>query len=246
MSLEPISTSTLDQPYWHAVIYGPPKTGKTSFLATLPAPLVVSMDEDGMTSLRSKQVDFVEPATWLELSSIVSNIEPTIKDGSFRYRDKVYSSLAFDPLNRMQDLVYASIQKPGKTLTLPDRGFGNDKLTAMFRKLCSMDIHVVFTCLERFDKDEHTGRVKVTFDISPALGRRFPAIPSFIWHTNAEPQGSGVTKYTISTQNESYYEAGGRYGDKAPPLRVDPDFMKLYDYVCGRSTTKATFHYKGH
>ena len=231
MALNIQKTNDLKQPHWHGLLYGPPKTGKTTFCATLPKPLILSMDEEGMQSLRNQDLAFIEILDWITLQDLVNKVERSCKDGKFTIEGQEFESLIFDPLNMMQTLLHKTYTVNGKSLTLPDRGAANDKLTNVVRRICRFQCHTLFTCLERLDKDELTGRVKAGLDLSPAIMRSFPAIVSFVWHTVVENKGGGKVAYKIATATEGYYEAGGRYAGQVVPPRVESDFGKLYEYV---------------
>lgn len=233
MSLEIKKSQDSTRKYWHVLLYGAPKSGKSTMAATMPLPLVLSFDEGGMQSLRHKAIDFVEPSSFTEVLSVLAAVGSTLKDGTFTFQDTPYRSLVIDPLNRVEELIQQSVMAMGnKTkLSLPDRGLSNDKFVVFMRQVCRLDVHVLMTCLERMEKDEHTGRVKGGLSLSPALMRNIPAIPDFIWHSVVEAAGGGKVKYTVSTQAESYYEGGGRYADKPPLLREPADFDAIYKKV---------------
>lgn len=234
MTLQTQSSKGLRAKYWHMLAYGPAKTGKSTFCGTMPNVLVVSMDEGGMKSLGHKDIQFVEPASWQDLLSVLSTIQSTCKEGKFRFGAQEFQSVAFDPLNMLHNFSQASVlamKRDRQQLSLPDHGLANDKTMRFIVDAFKLETHVLFTCLERLEKDEHTGRVKAGPDLTPALMRDVPAKPDYIFHTCADPAGGGKIKFTLATQNEGYYEAGGRYADTPLDLREEPDFMKLYAKV---------------
>lgn len=235
MPLTTKNTKDLSNPYWHDIVYGQAKSGKTTFAGTWPSPLVVSLDEDGVLSIRSKGLDYVEPISWLELLSLTTSIRESKKDGSFTVGGKEYKSLIIDPLNMVYDMCLKGTAKNkaggGGIPSIADYGLTNAKVITWVRELCRFPFHVLFTCLEKMTKCEYTGRISVNLLLSPGVGNVVPAIISHMFHTNAEVMGGGKMRYQLATQQESYYPAGGRYEGNPLPARVEPDFGKMYAYV---------------
>lgn len=233
--LEIKNTKELKTPYWHDIVYGAAKTGKTTFAGTWPDPLVASLDEDGILSLRSKGIDYVEPISWVEILSLTTSIRESKKPGSFTFNGKEYKTLVIDPLNMIYDFCLRATAKNkaggGGIPSIADYGLTNTKVITWVRELCRFPFHVLFTCLERMDKCEYTGRISVNLLLSPGVGKVVPAIVSHIFHTTAEVTGAGKVRYQLATQQESYYPAGGRYEHKPLPARVEPDFAKMYAHV---------------
>lgn len=241
MSLEVKSTKDLAYGGLSMFVYGPPKTGKTTFASTFPNPLMLAL-EKGLVGLRDLSIDYVEPETWGEYLTILLELQKSAKPGVVTFRGKEYNSVIIDPLNELYSMVMRDVMRATsgrETPSLPDYGLTGIRVERSLVDIASLPVHTCITCLEATDKDELTGRIWAGALLPGKLAKKVPALFDFVFHTETEPtkDGTGVN-YVLLTQSLGIVNAGGRYGKSKVGLREPANFTLIHKKITGGNNAK--------
>ena len=152
------------------LIYGEPGTGKTTFAATAPRPILWLEAEGGTNSIgETKDIDIVRMEGLESYREVLKYV---------RKKPDAYKTLVIDSISEAQAAILAEIMREVSRMN-PDRDefapqFGEwGKLTGVMRSILrayrDVETNVIFTALTREDKDELTGRSVVRPKMTPAL-----------------------------------------------------------------------------
>lgn len=173
-----LDIEALDDRASHAniLVYGEPGVGKTVFASTAPRPILWLEAEGGTLSIGDKKgIDIAR----------VSSLE-TYREALLFLESNPgkYKTVVIDSFSETQAAVLKSIMK---NVTAADSTrdefmpqFGEwGRLTGIMREIArayrDLPMNVVITALQREDKDEMTGRVKIRPRLSPTLADELPA-----------------------------------------------------------------------
>lgn len=237
MTLEVKNTKDMAVPYLATIVYGPPKSGKTTFCTSLgDHPLVVDFD-DGLLTLKELGINYVQPRTWEEVLELVSSLR------SGKMRDKVqYDHVIWDS----HTLFYATVIIPAvlklsghTTLTQPDWGMCNDRVKLVYDQLIKarsvQQFHFSLTCHEKIDKDDVSGLIVGGISATPALRDLLPAMVDELYYIKPLISGAGPNKtgvYKIHTLTEGMFPAGTRTRGKLLPVE-NADLGAIYKKIVG-------------
>jgi len=242
MALEVRNTRDLTVPYLATIVYGPPKSGKTTFCTTLgEAPLVVDFD-DGLLTLKDLGVNYVQPRTWEEVLELVS----ALRSGKLRERVE-YDHVIWDSHTMFYNtiLIPSVLKLSGRTtLTQPEWGMCNDRAKLIYDQLIksrtAQRFHFSLTCHEKIDKDEVTGMIVGGISATPALRELLPAMVDEFYYIKPHITGSGVNKtgtYKVHTLTEGMFPAGTRTKGKLSPVE-DADLGAIYRKITSAAGAK--------
>ena len=117
-----------------ALIYGNPKTWKTTFAGTAPRPLFICA-ENGLLSIASKTPDFVEVKTLQELKDLYKWLRDTKPD---------YDTIVIDSLSEISKIIKDNLTNSGsKQMILRDRGVFSEEMMQAVRQIIALPYHVV-------------------------------------------------------------------------------------------------------
>jgi len=153
------------------VVYGKSGIGKTTFSATandskLSGPILFCNVEGGMLSIMDKKLDTVDINVWQDIIDVYKHLS----EAKHKYKTVVIDSLGDLAVLCLSTIVKNEILKnPKRTdpniIEIGDYG----KLTTMMRSAVRMfrdlDMHVVFTCLEK----ENQEGTECGLDLTPKL-----------------------------------------------------------------------------
>jgi len=158
------------------LVYGEPGVGKTVFASTAPKPILWLESEGGTLSIGDK-----------------SGIDIARVAGLATYREALifleanpgkYASVVIDSFSETQAAVLKDIMNnvrrddPSRDEFMPQFGEWG-RLTGIMREIArayrDLPANVVITALQREDKDDMTGKVKIRPRLSPTLADELPA-----------------------------------------------------------------------
>ena len=117
-----------------ALIYGNPKTWKTTFAGTAPKPLFICA-ENGLLSIANKAPDFVEVKTLQELKDLYKRLKETKPD---------YDTIVIDSLSEISKIIKDNLTNSGnKQMILRDRGVFSEEMLQAVRQIIALPYHVV-------------------------------------------------------------------------------------------------------
>lgn len=232
MSLEIRNTHDRTNVWLSTVLYGPPKSGKTTFAAGLGKPLIVDFD-DGVLSLRDLGVPYVQPRSWEEVLSLTTDI----RSGKLREKGEVeYNHVVWDAHSSFYTVVMKAVLRLSKRMQpqIQDWGLANDRAKLIYDQMlkCRVDqqFHFTLICHEKVDKDESTGRLVGGINATPALANLVPAMfdEMYLLQTSVGP--NNAVKRGIWTVQNGFYPAGTRSAGRLAPVE-DADFAAIYNKI---------------
>lgn len=201
--------------YLAGMVYGRSGTGKTTFAATFPKPmLLLDIREKGTDSISNVEgVDRIEVQDWDDIESIYWYV----KNG----KGKKYKTVAIDQVSQMQELALIEAlairnKSPGDQISKADFGVAAGLMKTWilnYRDLIDEEKHVLLISHDRItgtDEDGDEGQ------IDPSVGPRLmPSLASFV---------NGAVKFIGHTYiRESFDLKGGkRKREVAWAMRLGP------------------------
>jgi hypothetical protein len=236
MPLTVKNTSDMEAVWLATILYGPPKSGKTTFAAGLGKPLVVDFD-DGLLSLRDHGVPFVQPRTWEE----VLNLATELRNGKFD--EKVdFNHVIWDSHSMFYGVVMEGVLRISKRPQpqLQDWGLANDRCKMVYDQLvkCRVErkFHFTVVCHEKVDKDDTTGRLVGGINATPALMAIVPAMFDEMYYLTTNvgtgPGGKTEVKRSVWTVQNGFFPAGTRSAGRLLPTE-EANFFSIYNKIVG-------------
>jgi hypothetical protein len=237
MTIEVKNTKDLTNPWLATIVYGPPKSGKTTFAASLgEKPMVVDFD-DGVLSLKELGVNYVQPRTWEDVLELVA----TIRSGGLR-KTVDYDHIIWDSHTFFYSIVMEGVLRLSKRTQaqIQDWGLANDRVKLIYDQLvktrAAQQFHFSVVCHERTDKDENTGMVIGGINATPALMAMLPGMFDELYYLTAKAaagsDGKLQVKRSLYTVSSGLFPAGTRSAGKLESIEV-PNFTAIYQKIIG-------------
>jgi hypothetical protein len=222
------------------MIYGASGIGKTILAGSadgvpeMRSVLFIDI-EGGTESLRSMypEVQTVRVTTWKEMQ----NVYNALHAGSSGYNTVVLDSLTeiqkFNMYQIMADLI---AQKGDSNRVDPDvpsmREWGKnlEQIRRMVRGFRDLQMHTIFTALERVDKDDRTGMTTIRPSLSGKMADEVAAFLDVVMYYYVKDVKEGdeiVTKRLLLTRKTAQHTAKDRSG-KLPTVIEDPTMSMVY------------------
>ena len=237
MTLEVKNTKDLTNPWLSTIAYGPPKSGKTTFAASLgDEPLVVDFD-DGVLSLKELGVNYLQPRSWEEVLELTANIRSGGLRKTVSYDHIIWDSHTFFYMIVMEAVLRIS-RRPQPQIQ--DWGLANDRVKLIFDQLvkcrAQQQFHFTVVCHERTDKDDNTGRIIGGINATPALMALLPGMFDELYYivarAGADSTGKLVVKRSIYTVPDGLFPAGTRSAGKLQSIE-ETNFKTIYTKITG-------------
>jgi len=222
-------TQTLDQTLnkdpIRALIYSPSGGGKTTLagLAALHDELrpIYFFDWDlriaSLQSIIPKEVwtyihsdpyrdDLVSGSAF---TMMMAKLEKLEKEG---FKTVVVDSLTFAMTGIMNRVLALDGNKPGSAVPQL-QNYNNQKslATDFISRLCSKNFNVIVTCHEDTDKDEVTGRMFKSLDLTGKLAGKMPGYFNEFWHCEVQQLTGKEPAYVVRTRGDMIYAARTSY-----------------------------------
>lgn len=228
------------------LFYGDSGTGKTTLAGSadkVPAmrPVLFVDIEGGTESLRHSypEVDTVRVTTWKEMQ----NLYNVLYEGGTGYKTVVLDSLTEIQKFNMYTIMEAVVQKrPDLDQDVPSmREWGKnlEQLRKMVRGFRDLEMHTIFTALNKTDKDQRTGIVTMKPSLSGKLADEVAAFLDVVCYYYVKQIGDGEDtqfKRLLLTQKTDGQVAKDRTG-KLPMIIEDPDMSKIYELMTTQPAT---------
>ena len=192
--------------YLKGLLFGPPKTGKTTAVATGPKPLLIETDPGGEDSLVGQKVDIIRPTNWKEMNKIVEGLHGADAD--------VWETVALDSATFLFELFGAKkIAKAYRENTEPRIQYGKtgSAVNDILHGLLALNMHVLITAhvvIVHADDTEamkrvnpELGRYQISPSVSPMVNKILLPAVSFIGRTYKKYEYDKATK----KQRARYY-----------------------------------------
>lgn len=217
--------------FLRSMLYGNSRVGKTSFAATSPKPVFLSIGiEGGDKTLRLFDVDIIEITSSKDMHEAVELIS--------RSPNK-WGTVVVDSLTFYQDLFLSelTLKAPGRMLQQRDWGLMDLEIMKwLMPSLHNLPMHVIWICLAQLTKDDSNGSLvrgePMAFGKVPAkLSAATDLILYADTQTFLDPQTRQMkTQYFLRTQPYGVFIAGGRFGPVFEATIV-PDFNFILQKV---------------
>lgn len=204
--------------------YGPAGVGKTTLVATAPAPFLISA-EGGELSLRGVQIPMVKVATVDDLRDVYAWCERSAEAQQFQ-------TICIDSLSEIAEVVLNNAKRQVKD---PRQAYGEliekmETTIRLFRDLPGRNVYM--SAKMEPTKDELTGVVKY----GPAmpgskLGHKLPYFFDFVFRLGINKAPNGEQYRFLQTQPDMQFEAKDRSG--ALDAVEQPDLGLIFRKVFG-------------
>jgi phage nucleotide-binding protein len=197
-----------ENPTCNVLLYGGPKTGKTTGAASAPGPvLLVNTDLPNATMFARRQHRNVQELSYEGFQSMVE-IANLANKGDLKFRTVVIDTVA-DQYRLLLD----ELSKRAVSPTLPTYQAVSVHLERFWRSLCEAPTNVVFVAHDMPVKDDATGeieRLPATGTTNPALGRKLMGMVDVVGYTGVAVEEDSEPRYMAQLINA----AGRRGGDR--------------------------------
>jgi hypothetical protein len=219
-----ISAGTVPR-YIRALIAGAASSGKTSFVATAPRPLIIADEtEGGYKTLYEIDPSLrwdprVEPEVWSiesikDVGPLLVRLEKAAASGNFPW-----GTVAFDPISIYSDRVLFELGQDGKKsdgTQMDGRALYGDLAThlqMLIRRMHALPAHILWCSHVKPGADD--GLIA----IGGQMADKFPAFCDFKWYTNVTTMPGRPPAFELRTQPfRSWKFLGCRYGHLPDPL----------------------------
>lgn len=221
----------------HMFMYGPLRTGKTTYGATFPNPVFLSTkSEGGSMSLRGTNVDVIEIGSTQDMKDAVAYIEA---NGKTKHN---WRSVIVDPLTYYSDLfVQEASQNGTKVLQQRDWGLLDLHLQKwLLPKLRSLPYHVLWIANEDEVKDTNGNISHYTPSLYGKSKVKFPGATDLIVRSAKRSVRNSQTnkmetEYFLKTVCTDDSPAGGRFGpifsDGLLPMHFNAVIQRIGQFI---------------
>lgn len=237
----PWTTLTNDGTQWQqrtVLIYGSSGVGKTHLAAQFPDPLLLSCDPGTLGGALSATKFGVKHLKVNSYSEIL-NLLPTLKANA----GVEFKTIVVDSITYLGKLVLRHIlQSVQREIPRFEEWNLNYTRTAMLiNNLSELNCHVVFTAIDKVDKDEVTGKMMGGPELPGKLSKELPQAVDIctrlLTTTGYDNQGKLQVKYKFRTVPDDIYFAKDRtqllpkegesdFATFVKPLFQDSEFQK--------------------
>lgn len=210
------------------MIYGSSGMGKTVFGATAPKPLFLAVEE-GLLSLADKGVQYVKIKNLQDMRDILAALKANKLMG-VDGKPLEYETIVIDSLTEVQQVVIQNVTG-GRQPSMNEWGQFADKMAEILKGFCSLDKHIIFTCLESekaAEDDDGKEYTRFQPELFGKLAEKAQAMMDFVGRyymktsvVNDRPTQVRTLTFTINAK----WKAKDRSGKM--PQFADPDFSKL-------------------
>lgn len=238
------------EPNINMLIFGPYGIGKTLLAGSSDAVpemrKVLHIDiEGGTLTLRHTfpNVETVRVTDWPQLNSVYNELRAGLHK---EFRTIIVDSLTEAQAFNLDKILITELQEQieaGEELKR-DEDIANmrqwqknqSQIKKFIRAYRDLPVSVIFTALEKDDKDKTTGRVRTLPDLPGKLARQVPAMfDEVFYYFPYKQEADGETKEirVLQSQGTARVAAKDRSG-KMPALMPNPDMKKIYAKIMNK------------
>lgn len=191
------------------LLYGPPKTGKSSAAASAPGPILY-LNEESPSALRfARRVNSGKDIREFKVTG------GSDLDSAYLYlRDSDCATVVVDSIGELYNYLLDEASKGGRP-TLPQRGDVNTKIYRFIKTLCDMPINVVVVCHEQTVEDGDESKT-MPLTGGRALPQQLCALVDVIGYTRVGKTADGEPRYYAQLVSANGRYAGARDGVLGP------------------------------
>lgn len=234
-----------------ALVSGPPKSGKTSLIGTIPNIIVADTEPhaNNLASLAHLDVPYVtinKLADLRELQMVLASDGLRQEAAKAAGMDRI-DAVAIDTLDTLQKIMKRerlAEQRQTKFLR-DDWGWLKEEMTKIIEGFTALPLHVVFTVHLKTKEigTEDAPQTKVLPGLEGAIADEVAGMVgySFLSFRKEEvsPTGQRYTKYWLRAEGDETYDfVGNRTAGRLPDV-IEPDFAKVYAAATAGRPTQA-------
>lgn len=188
------------------LLYGPSGSGKTRLAAQFPDPLLLSCDP-GTIGGATSAIEFGVKQMKIDSYDQVKNLIPTLKAGAgTHFKTLIIDSLSYLGKTVMRQVLLSS----GREIPRFEEYNLNYARTAMLiNNFAELKCHLVFTAVDKFDKDEVTGKIMGGPELVGKLQKELPqacdVVARLFTSTAYDSNGKLQVKYQYRTVPDDMY-----------------------------------------
>jgi phage nucleotide-binding protein len=219
----------------NVLIYGDSGVGKTSLMATAPAPVLLLDMEGGTLPLAGKDVDIVHVTSPKDIEEAYKVLKENGK----------YKTVVLDSITEMLRIVLEHVVKSNPTVSraygdqpsLSDYGRLNELMRRNLRAFRDLPIHTFFTALAQDMKDETDGTITRMPNLSGKLPYEVAGYMDIVGYMVAqEDKENGEIKRAVLVQPRGKIMAKDRTGKLGSA--VTADVSKWLSAINGKGVKK--------
>ena len=216
------------------LVYGASRRAKTTFAATAPNPVFLSVSSEG--GERTLQVCF----PWVDVININSTdkMKEAVEFIRFNHKARGWRTVVVDSLSFYVETFVAELARKKKIMTQQDWGALDLHVVKWLREeLHGLPLHIIWICLEQQIKNDATGAIVRMEPMMPGKSAsKLPASCDLVLYADnaqvKDPQGNLVTGLLFRTQtNENNVIAGGRFGNLFSEGWIHPHFAEVVQRI---------------
>lgn len=243
MGLSFKNASALEVPWTRWFFYGPSGSGKTQLCSSFPRPVfIIPKNEGSIVTLRGQDIPYYESIDMSSqvrsgvggLNRILDELERTYSEDPQNFP---FDTIVLESLTHYSELVVEEISaQPGfKQMSPREWGEVASHFRNVHSRLSNMQVHVVYTSLERIDKND-AGVVIAGPFLSGAAAIKLPSACDVIGFTEVQ-QSKGGTKYNVHFKKHGFFPARSRF-DALPDVVEDFHFDDIAQFLTQGNTTR--------
>lgn len=204
------------------LFYGPSGVGKTRLSSMFPNPLILSCDP-GMLGGAASAKDGVKQMKVANYDQLMS-VFPTLQ----QYAGTEFNTLVVDSITYLGKLTMAHILKSvGREIPRFDEfNLNYARVARVINMFSDLRCHIIFTAIDKIDKDEVTGKMYGGPDLVGKLSKELPQAVDTCCRlfvtTGYNNQGKLETKYRFRSVPDDMYIAKDRHS--ILPSEADSNF----------------------
>jgi hypothetical protein len=204
-----------EKPYMNVLLYGPPKTGKTTGAASAPpGVLYINCDLPNATRLAHRLHPEMAEARFEGMQTIIDVQAIAAAQAAKPQGERKLQTVVIDPIGEMHRRLLEETSKGAIRPQIQDYGDVTVYIERFCRALCEMDVNVVLVAHETTSKDESNGtheRLPWTGTSNAALGAKLMAMVDIIGYTTVVDQEGGGKAHVAQLTHGGGQRGGDRF-----------------------------------
>lgn len=243
--LELQNTDEIDSPWTVWFFYGATGSGKTTVASTFPSPLfLVPANEGSELTLRGKHLQFIRLGKTPEgkvipvrqhLSTILTDLEKRHEqmrvalskgDDAAAHAAFPWQTIVVESLTHLGDMLVEDVSGYG-TKKMDQQGWGliSSFLRTLHSRLRNLDVHVVYTALQKTTENEQSGVITGSPNLIGQTAEKLPSACDVIGYCEEQPvPKGGEPKYRVHFRKHLYWPARSRF-------RGFPDHVDNFEFA---------------
>ena len=233
------------------MVSGPPKSGKTTLLGTIPNLIVLDTEPNAnnLASIAHLDVPYVTITNTDDLRQVAFMLkDPTLrKQVAAQYGWTDVGGVAIDTLDSLQKIMKVERMKEQRSTTFArdDWGWLKTEMEAIVEMFTSLPMHTIFT-MHTKTKEMGKGDDSYTIVLPGLEGSIAESIAGMVGYSmlayrdeQIAADGSKYTAYWLQTEGDATHDfLGTRTAGRLPTI-IEPNMKTLYDAVMAGRPKKA-------